>query len=306
MAEYAEDPFIKPLVLMESKEGKTTFEVMSLLGLWPWQQHGGVVSDPAHLHIIALDTACMDRVFPRNPPDGRSIMELAGIPMKTIEYVRSRLDIIKMDEEINAAMASASSYNHSWLKGMKLLRQHLLGKMKDPKETHAVVMSSFTSMCNYHERCLFGDPTGIVTDSGSTTNAYGSQNLWTILKAQFLDVRVMFQALPCHMFWEGHVSKVQKPPPAKQGEFDDTLSVHGGAKEWPKNTSHNFRVVRETVKWKGKDGKPTAIDQMYVNPKPSYSFIPSGGRGVGGLNDKEYDLTGMMMSMGYQVGGWRP
>lgn len=299
MAEYAEDPFIKPLVLMESKEGKTTFEFMSLLGLWPWQTHGGVVSDPAHLHFIALDTACMDRILPRDPPDGRSILELAGVPMKTIDYVRSRVDVIKMDEEIGAAMASVAAYSHDWFKGMKILRQHLLGKMKDPKETHAVVMSSFTSMCNYHERGLFGSPTG-----QGDSNGYGSQNLWTILKAQFLDVRVMFQALPCHMFWEGHVSRANKPG-AKLGEMEDTLSVHGGAKEWPKNTSHNFRVVRETVKWKGADGKPTGVDQMYINPKPTYSFIPSGGRGVGGLAEKEYDLTKMMMDIGYQVGNWR-
>jgi hypothetical protein len=300
MAEYGEDPFIKPLVLMESKEGKTTFEFMSLLGLWPWQQHGGVVSDPAHLHFVALDTAAMDRIFPRNPPDGRSILELAGVPMKTIEYVRSRLDVIKMDEEIKAAIESTSSYNHGWFKGMKLLRQHLIGKMNDPKETHAVVMSSFTSMCKYHERCLFGDPTG----QGGDTNAYGTQNLWTVLKAQLLDVRVLFHAMPCHMFWEGHVSKQKK---GNKDEYEDTLSIHGGAKDdWPKNTSHNFRVVRETVKWKGKDGKPTGVDQMYINPKPSYSFIPSGGRGVGGLAEKEYDLTKMMMDMGYQVGGWKP
>lgn len=300
MAEYAEDPFIKPLVLMESKEGKTTFEFMSLLGLWPWQQHGGVVSDPAHLHFVALDTAAMDRIFPRSPPDGRSILELAGVAPKTIEYVRSRLDVIKMDEEINAAVTSTSSYNHGWFKGMKLLRQHLLGKMKDPKETHAVVMSSFTSMCKYHERCLFGDPTG----QGGDTNAYGTQNLWTVLKAQLLDVRVLFQALPCHMFWEGHVSKQKK---GKGDETEDTLSIHGGAKDdWPKNTSHNFRVVRETVKYKDpKTGKPTGVDLMYINPKPSYSFIPSGGRGVGGLAEKEYDLTKMMMDMGYQTGNWR-
>lgn len=306
MAEYAEDPFIKPLVLMESKEGKTTFEFMSLLGLWPWQQHGGVVSDPAHLHFIAIDEACMDRILPRNPPDGRSILELAGVPMKTIEYVRSRVHIITLKEEIAAAMNGVAAYNHDWLKAMKLLRQDLLKLMKDPKDTHAVVMSSFTSMCNYHERSLFGSPTGQDTGNG-TTNAYGSQNLWTILKAQFLEVRTMFQSLPCHMFWEGHVSKVQKPPPAKAGDMDDTMSVHGGAKEWPKNTSHNFRVVRETVKYKDpKTGKPTGVDMMYVNPKPSYSFIPSGGRGVGGLAEKEYDLTKMMMDMGYQVGGWRP
>lgn len=306
MAEYVEDPFIKPLVLMESKEGKTTFELMSLLGLWPWQQHGGVVSDPAHLHMVLFDEAAMDRIFPRNPPDGRSIMELAGVPATAIEYIKSRISVYPMKEEIAKAIASTNAYNHDWLKSMKLLRQELAGAMRDSKETHAVVMSSFTSMCNYHERGLFGSPTGIVTESG-TTNAYGSQNLWTILKAQFLEVRVLFQSLPAHVFWEGHVSKVQKPPPAKQGEFDDTLSVHGGAKEWPKNTSHNFRVVRETVKWKDpKTGKPTLIDQMYINPKPSYSFIPSGGRGVGGLAEKEYDLTKMMMDMGYQVGGWKP
>lgn len=302
LEQYGEDPFIKPLVLMESKEGKTTFEFMSLLGLWPWQQHGGVVSDPAHLHFIALDTACMDRIMPRNPPDGRSIMEMAGVPMSVIDYVRKRVDVIKMDEEVAAAMSSTSAYNHSWFKSLKLLRADLLGKMKNPKETHAVVMSSFTTMCNIHERCLFGDPMG-----QGETNAYGTQNLWTVLKAQFMDVRVMFQTLPCHFFWEGHVSKVQKPPPAKAGEFDDTMSVHGGAKEWPKNTSHNFRIVRENLKWKdSKTGKPTLIDQMYVNPKPSYSFIPSGGRGVGGLAEKEYDLTKMMMDMGYQVAGWRP
>lgn len=300
LAEYGEDPFIKPLVLMDAKEGKTSFLFMSLLGLWPWQTHGGVVSDPAHLHFIALDTACMDRILPKSPPDGRSLMELAGVPMKTIDYVRSRVDVIKMDEEINAAMASISAYSHDWFKGMKILRQHLLGKMKDPKETHAVVMSSFTSMCNYHERGLFGSPTG-----QGDTNGYGSQNLWTILKAQFLDVRVMFQALPAHMFWEGHVSKVQKPPPAKAGEMLDTLSVHGGAKEWPKNTSHNFRIIRETVQYKGADGKSMAINPMYIDPKPSYSFIPSGGRGVGGLAEKEYDLTKMMKDIGYQCGFWK-
>jgi hypothetical protein len=269
LAEYGPgDPFIKPLVLMDAKEGKTSFLFMSLLGLWPWQQHGGVVSDPAHLHFIALDTACMDRIIPRDPPDGRSLMEMAGVPMKTIDYVRSRVDVIKMDKEVAAVMNSAASYNHDWFKAMKLLRQDLASRMKDPKETHAVVMSSWTTMCHHHERCLFGSPTG-----------QGESN--------------------------AHVSK-QAVPNSKPPAFEDTLSIHGGAKEWPKNTSHNFRVVRETVQWKDKNGKSTLINPMYVNPKPSYSFVPGGGRGVGALAEKEPDLTKMMMDMGYQVGGWKP
>jgi hypothetical protein len=301
LAEYGPgDPFIKPLVLMDAKEGKTSFLFMSLLGLWPWQQHGGVVSDPAHLHFIALDTACMDRIIPRDPPDGRSLMEMAGVPMKTIDYVRSRVDVIKMDKEVAAVMNSAASYNHDWFKAMKLLRQDLASRMKDPKETHAVVMSSWTTMCHHHERCLFGSPTG-----QGESNAYGTQNLWTMLKEQFREVRLIFQALPSHMFWEGHVSK-QAVPNSKPPAFEDTLSIHGGAKEWPKNTSHNFRVVRETVQWKDKNGKSTLINPMYVNPKPSYSFVPGGGRGVGALAEKEPDLTKMMMDMGYQVGGWKP
>lgn len=286
-------PFIKALILMLAKEGKTSFLVMSLLGLWPWQTQGGVVSDPAHLHVIAIDQDCLDRIV--------KLMELAGVPAKTIEHVVAKIHVLSMRDDVAKVLESTQPYNHHFINALKAARQDIIGRIKAPTETHAVVMSSFSTMAKINERCLFGAPTGISDGKG-----YGSKDLWTLLQGQAAEIQNLFQVDRWHMFWEGHVAQVPKPG-GQANEMVDTLQVHGSAKNWPANTSHNLRVVRETVKWKDpRTGKSTGVDQMYVNPKPSYSFIPSGGRGVGGLAEKEYCLAKMMMDMGYQVGGWKP
>lgn len=284
-------PYIKMLLLMGAKGGKTTFIVMSALGLWPWQQHGGVVSDPAHLHVIAVDQDCMDRFG--------KMLKLVGVSEKAIQYILSRVHVISMRDDVAKVLASKDTYNHSFLNALKLARQDIQSKVKSG-ETHMVVMSSTTTMLKTDERALFGEPTGISGGKG-----YGSKDLWTILQGHAAEIQNMFQVDSWHMAWEGHVFKAPKPG-GKDGETIDTLQIHGAGKNWPVNTSHNLRIVRETVAWKGPDGKPTPINPMYLDLSPSFDFLPTGGRGTAGMAEKSYDMTEMLLDLGYQVGGWRP
>jgi hypothetical protein len=280
-------PFIKAMLLMEAKGGKTTFLVMSLLGLWPWQQKGGVVSDPAHLHVIAVDQDCLDRIT--------KLMVLAGVPEKTIAYVVSRLDVVPMRDDVKKVMDTASPYNHSFLNALKVGRQEIAGKVKAKTETHAVLLSSVTTTLKINERALFGEPTGISGGKG-----YGSKDLWTLLQGQAAEIQNMFQVDLWHFWAEGHVFKTAK----QDGSTEDSLQIHGSGRNWPVNTSHNFRVVRETTAWKDAAGKATAIYPMYLDLKPSFSFLPTGGRGTAGAPEKAYDLTALMADMGYQCGFW--
>lgn len=300
-------PYMKCLALGDAKLGKTVFIVLSSLGLLPWQEWG-IVDDPAHLHVIAIDQDCMDRI--------QDMMVRCGIKKEVIAYVTSRMKVYSLKKDVLAVEAQAEPYNHTFYGVLNAVRDRIQAQIKEG-ETHVVLMSSFTRMCNVMERALFGAPVGISDGKG-----YGSQDLWTVLKGQFASIQNRyhmeevrskdgkFLSGGAHIFWEGHVVKENAPgekPVNGKPATRDSLMVHGGAKQWPMNTSHNMQIFREQAKWiDPATKKPTRCSLMYVNPQPTLSVLPSGGRGVGEVGEREPDLAAMLHKMGYAVGGWSP
>lgn len=274
--------YIKLLAMSYAKSGKSSFLVAQALGLMPWQRHGGIVTDPKHLHVIALDQDALDGI--------KDFLNMCGAPKEAHNY-----DVFDMREDYRSLADNPAQYNHTFFNTLMGIRMEIQNNIQ-PGETHAVIMSSFTTMAKAMERALMGKPTG----SEKSGKGNGSYDLWGMLKLQMGDIQTSFQVDKAHMLWEAHLESITVKDESGKNIQQEALQVHGSsAKQWPNNTSHNFIIRRDRFT----NHPGTEINNMYLEPKAGLAFI-SGGRNEIKLADREPDLTIVLKKLGYEVGRW--
>jgi hypothetical protein len=268
---------VSMLAAAEAKVGKSSFLVASCLGVLPWQVHGGVVSQPKYLHVLALDRDALDGI--------KQFLALCGAPKDALAF-----RVYDLQDDVAKASCGKSKYDYSFYNTLAAVRQTIEQRATTEQGVHAVIMSSFTTMARTVERATFGEP-------GSEKDAWGKG--WDALNQQMTTLQNSFQRDRWHMVWEAHVGK------GGEDGNKDVLKVHGGAgKDWPNNTSHNMRIRRlQTESFKDKAGRDTGVNKVYLEPKGGgLTFL--GGRRLTALDDKEPCLTKALMKMGYRVGRW--
>jgi hypothetical protein len=286
---YLPSSFIKALTAGQAKNGKTTFLVAQLLGVFPGQQFGGVVTSPRHLHVIALDEDALAGLTP-TPTNKGFLLSQCGAPDECLDF-----NVYPLQEEARKTCAGIESFQAAFYNALETTRLRITEKIQRLPGVHATVMSSFTTMARAIETEVRGPP--------PWSAQYGQD--WNMLNAQMNRLQNNFQMDAGHMFWEGHITYVPAEGAKDMKKTVPKLSLHGRAgQEWANNTSHNLLIKREAGQKVVKNGVKTEVDKAYLEVKGGGTDFLTGGRRVAGLDPQETDLTVALKKMGYRVGQW--
>lgn len=273
----AKAQFLNTYAVAPPKVGKTTYLAASALGALPGQEFG-LVSSPAHLHIVAVDGAAIE-----------GLAEFLTLNCNKRDEVLN-VDVINMADEVRKAFDRDESNSYEWYNAMNKALTDLNKRIRATQGVHAIILASLTGASEAYMRALTGAP----ADGTAKKSGLGmDRDKWNAFGTQMVDLRNSLYKDIAHVFWEGHVtSKTQ------DGAEKETTSVPGQTgKNWGMNVHEVVRLRREMEKYPG-----TKIDKVYVDTRPALDFL-SGGRGFGTLLEpKEYDLAKMAMKLGKQVG----
>lgn len=279
--------YIKALTAGQAKCGKTSFLVGSLLGVLPWQEFGGVVSSPKHLHVVALDQDALDGIQ-------EFLVGMCKAPEEALDF-----NVYNLLENVHECSLASSRYGSDFYNALQATRIRIHEKIARSPGVHALVVSSYTTMARAIETEVRGEPT-----NENWKADYGKD--WNMLNAQMARLQNAFQLDKCHVFWEGHVVYVAPEGSVDMKKTQPVLKVHGSyGQEWANNTSHNLLIRRDPQAPKvTKNGVKSEVDRMYLEVKGGGTAFLTGGRRVAGLRANEDDLTVALKRMGYKVGQW--
>lgn len=281
---YAGSPWAAQLWLAEAKAGKTTWLIGQALGVWPGQQHGGIVTHPSHLHVVALDM--------------QAVRGVLGFLRRWASPEVGKVDVWDLEADAQSAISSDTDWDLTMYNALlnAYTRIHALAK---PGEVHVLMTSSLTGAAAYIQRALFGRP-GLGDKKGSG----GDMAKNDALNEQLAELRRAAQADGLHCWWEGHVTRtVAKTQNGQPGEERDDIGLRG-------KTGHTFAFnvgqVFRLRRFPGQREPSLSVpcDKVQVDTKPTLSFFQ--GRDFHLLNPLETDIGAMYKKLGYAVGGWRP
>ena len=272
------------LVTGEGKGGKTFFLVSSLLGLLPWQEHGGVVDKPSHLHVIGTDYGAITGVK-------ASLKKLLGATDEALSF-----RYYSLQDDYKAIFNSPAGWDYAFynacLQAFQAVRDAV---MKAPQGVHAMLISSVTTMVAGLERGIAGAP--------SKKGMGMDESKWQALYQQVNELRNIAQADDWHTIWEAHIDRQAQGVRDGGADAKEVLQIRGRAgRDFPNNVEQIFRLRRSFGSTFGK----TNVDEMYLDTRPTMEFI-AGGRGfTENLKEKEPCLTVVYDKLGLRVGQWTP
>lgn len=279
--------YAKLLAVGEAKLGKTVFLVSQLLGVFPGQEYGGVVTEPETLHLIAIDSGAISGVRP--------FLKMCGLSPEDI----NRISFYNLQEAMRKANIAEGEWDYTFFNKVLQTYKEIETKVqRAPKSVHAVVFCSLTSLSQTLERQLAGPSTPAKRGSGM------DQSKWSELARQISEIRNFFQQDRWHCIWESHT---YRPPATGQGQSaeakPETIQMSGkSGYNFPNNVEQVIRLRREHGNTLG----GTKIDRMYMDTRPALDFL-SGGRGfTENLKPQEGDMTEAFNKLGLEVGQWEP
>jgi hypothetical protein len=273
----AKAQFLNMYAVAPPKVGKTTYLAASALGALPGQEFG-LVSSPAHLHIVAVDGAAVE-----------GLAEFLTVNCGKREEVLS-VDVVSLAEDVRKAWDTEESTSYAWHMAMQKAIGDLNRRIRSTPGVHAIILSSLTGASEVYVGALTGAP----ADGTSKKSGLGmDQDKWNLFSTQMVDLRTSLYKDIAHVFWEGHVTTKTQD----KVEKETTLVPGATGKNWGMNVHEIVRLRREMEKY-----KDTKIDKVFVDTRPALDFL-SGGRGFGTLLEpKEYDLAKLALKLGKQVG----
>lgn len=287
---YTSSPTSKVAAMAGIKEGKTTFLVGSLLGVWPGQQFGGVVTAPEHLHVVSIDTVAM-----------KGCMDFLIRHCKAPDAIK-RINIYNMEEDARAAFASTSEWDFSFYNMLtatyrKIHERALRG---GSSQVHALLTSSVTTVGQALKRGLAGPP-GQLDRSGKPKKGSGMDIAkWDAFGSQLSELRNVGQMDAAHCVWEAHLDKKVEGQSGEENEVDTLMLQGSSGKSFAANVGEPFRLRK--VPGQKYQTHPT-VDRVQIETRPSLTFLLQ-GRSFANLADREGDLTEVLMKLNYKVGQW--
>lgn len=273
--------YAKHVYMAETKAGKTTWLVASLLGALPHQKES-VVSAPEDLHILGFDEAFADGLAEFLVGDCKRPESVLNVTVHPLAEARRKSGaVVEWDYDFcNQTVAAVD----------KILAA--CAKAKAAGRTAAVVVSSLTGLNEGLQTGLAGPPSNEKRGGGMDLSK------WQDLERRVILIRNKLHADTHHTLWEAHVMPTSKLEGGKEvrGEEVDAGAGKGG-KHFGANVELIFRLRRENVKFEG-----TKIDKCFVDTKPTMGAFTT-GRKATLLADKETDLVEIFKKLGKQTHG---
>lgn len=280
-ATYQSGKYAKALFVAEAKVGKTAFLTASALGVLPWQEYGGIVTSPRHLHILTFDEGAA-----------------SGIPAfltKTCSAKEEALGfrVYNLQDDLRGVYTEQQEYSSSFYTTVMTTMNIIMERVEKEKGVHAVIPASLTMCARGIQRAIWGAP----SISGKSD---ASIPKWTMFGDAMRELQQFFQQDQWHMLWEAHIFKEQHGMgPNKTSE--ESLSIQGKTGQaFAQNVEQVFRIRRTF----GAKHEKTKCDKVFVDTKPALSFCSNGRAFNEALEAQEYDLTLAFSKLGLSVGGW--
>ena len=282
---YQSDEYLKALCVSYAKVGKTVKLVSDCLGVFPGQKFGGLVDKPEHLHVITFDEAALG-----------GIQKVLKQSMKAPDAALG-FRVYNMEKDVKSL--PKNDWDFTFYNSLLTLHRTIDQRIKKEGGVHAVVLSSLTTLGASLKRAIAGDASSASKKSGM------DQNKWDTMGMQLNELRIMFQSLSAHIFWEGHVFKPQASgQDEKDGEAKrkESLQLQGSTgQNFPNNVAQIFKMVRmfgERV------GPGINVDKVHYHTQAELEFL-IGGRSFNELlESKEADMTLMAHKLGCKIGRW--
>jgi hypothetical protein len=275
-AKYAKDA-----IMAETKSGKTTWLVASLLGALPHQKES-VVSTPADLHLLGFDEGFGDGLGDFIINSCKKSDALLGVTVHNLADIRRKSGSEKdWDFTFQAAATEAAN---------KILAAtsaaHKAGRVS------AVVVSSLTGLNEGLQTGLAGPPNEAKKGGGMDLSK------WQDLERQIIALRNKLHVDTHHTFWECHVMKAEKMEGNQKTIVEEVDAGAGkGGKHFGANVEFIFRLRREAAKYEG-----TQVDKCFIDTKPTMGTFAT-GRKATLLADRETDLVEILKKLGKTTNG---
>lgn len=290
---YVPSTYAKAMAVAEAKMGKTVFLAAGALGVLPWQEFGGVVDTPEHLHVVSLDANAAGGVG--------SFIDLCVDDKKKRQEAK-RANIYNLQEDVRKVALSTDDRNYDFYNLMLQVVRDIESRVRSSRGIHVVLVSSLTTLAQTLERAIAGPP-GDPAKGGLGMD----QNKWTEFARQVNELRNIFQQDSWHLIWEGHIYKPpdtsqQKGRAAEGGDGKkETIQVSGKAGfQFPNNVEQVLRVRRTY----GRRFGSTKVEEMYFDTQPTMDFVPGGRLFTEKLDAREGDMTLAFYKLGLSVGRW--
>lgn len=292
---YESSDYAKELVIAPAKVGKTVTLLGNSLGVFPWQEHGGIISDPSCLHVITFDASALGGAM-------KFLMEECNAP-KEIGKVR----VYNLQDAARKAFASRTEYDGTFAQ----LVYDTVNKVQDlsnvGNKVHALIFSSLTMCAKAWLRGISG-PTIVGNPMKKSTM---DQNKWDSFQRQMTEFQFYTQVDTYHTLWETHLSekesKVHKDS-AGNAKVYDTIQVQGKTNEqFPAQCERPYILSRKKGPWDGNPKNKSKVNLVEFDTQPDLDFGESMSAGrsvVGVLEPKETDLTKMFHKLGLRIGCW--
>lgn len=278
---YESSKYEKGLFLSTAKDGKSCFLVGSILGVLPWQKHGGVVDRPSHLHVLSMDSDAMGGVM-------GFLTKTCNAPAEAMKF-----RIYNLQDDIARQALSKEGDDLTFYNTVMATLQVIYDRVHQEKGVHAILISSLTAAGEAFVRGLSGDP----ADRGGGMDM-DKNNRFNGMLNQFRDFA---QIDDWHCFWEAHLYKTGSKGQGGDGQQKDSLLLRGKAGErFPALVDHMFRIRR----LHGQRYEGTKCDMQHLETRSSSDFVPGGRLFNEVLNEKEPDLTVALHKLGKSVGRW--
>lgn len=277
---YVASKYAKALLVDVPKNGKSCFIIGSLLGVLPWQKHGGVVTNPKSLHVIAMDANAMG-----------GVMEFLTKTCGASEEAK-KFRIYNMQKDIREVSLNPEGNDLTLYNTFMATLSTVRDRVSAERGVHSLVISSITGLAEALVRSLSGDP--------STPGGGMDQDKWRRFGGMINDLRNYAQTDEWHCIWEGHIhkpdSKGQDGSPAKEA----LLIAGKTGQSFPYNVEQVMRIRR--LQGQVYDG--TKCDQTFLDTQAASDLITGGRLFTEKLNPKEYDMTVAFHKLGLATGRW--
>lgn len=294
LGSYQSSKFGKEVVIAPAKVGKTATIVGNLLGVMPWQEYGGVVSNPSCLHVITFDASSLGGAY-------KFLTEQCGAPKDIAD-----VDVINLQEATSKAFGSGTSYDSTFPNKVYDAVKRVQDKAARGNDVHALVFSSLTMCAKAWLRSISGPALGM-NQKGEMAKSPMDQNKWGLFAQQMTEFQFFVQTDTYHTIWETHWAEKESKT-KKDGNGNpmvyDTIQVQGAtATQFPAQCERPYMLERKKGGWK----PGSKVDMVFFDTQPDLDFgesIMSGRKVTGVLDPKENDLTSMFNKLDLRIGGW--
>lgn len=292
LAGYSAGAYANELVLAPAKVGKTITIVGNLLGAMPWQENGGVVDKPSHLHVITFDAVTLDGAEDFYVRQCGASKEVGDV------------HVINLEKHARKAFASQTDYDGTFpAKVYDAI--HKVQDMAAKGGVHALVVASLTMCAKAWLRSISGPAFG---GAATMRKSPMDQNKWGLFAQQMTEFQFHVQTDTMHVIWETHWSEKEsktKKDSSGNAQVFDSIQVQGKTSEqFPAQCARPYMLQRTKG---GGYGPSKKVDMVLWDTQPNLDFgesVMAGRKVVGVLEPKEPDLTVMFHKLGLTIGGY--